>query len=154
MTSKSMRSFAGGLLVAASICGAVYYFDSEEERESTQTVEKVTDDEMKRKLTSEGYVIHTEKEYEEQLAELKSSQVVAEDKGPKEKIIYRSVLKVSKGMTSIDVGKNLKRSKIIADAKDFFDEVEKRGKANNLRPGSYVIDSEMTTDEIISKVFK
>lgn len=154
MTSKSMRSFAGGLLVAASICGAVYFFDSEEETTSTQTVEKVTDDEMKRKLTSEGYVIHTEKDYEEQLAELKSNQVVSEDKGPKEKIIYRSVLKVSKGMTSIDVGKNLKRSKIIADAQSFFDEVEKKGKANNLRPGSYVIDSEMTTDEIISIIFK
>lgn len=153
MTSKSMRSFAGGLLVAASICGAVYFFDSEE-KASTQTVEKLTEDEMKSKLTSEGYIIHTEKEYEEQLAELKSNQVVAEDKGTNEKIIYRSVLKVSKGMTSIDVGKNLKRSKIIADAQDFFNEVEKRGKANNLRPGSYVIDSEMTTEEIISIVFK
>ncbi|MGE7603806.1 aminodeoxychorismate lyase [Peribacillus sp. NPDC097675] len=153
MTSKSMRSFAGGLFVAAGICGAVYFFDTEETA-NTQTLEKLTVDEMKSKLTSEGYVIHTEKEYEEQLDELKSNQAVAEDKGPKEKIIYRSVLKVSKGMTSIDVGKNLKRSRIIADAKEFFDEVEKRGKANNLRPGSYVIDSEMTTEEIISKVFK
>ena len=152
MTSKSMRSFAGGMLVAAGICGAVYFFDSEETA-SSKTVEKLSDDEMKNKLTSEGYVIHTEKEYQEQLDELKANQEVAE-KGTSEKVIYRTVLKVTKGMTSIDVGKHLKRSKIIPNAQDFFNEVEKKGKANNLRPGSYVIDSEMETEEIISIIFK
>ena len=51
MTSKSMRSFAGGLIVAASICGAVY-FSGPSEATSKQTVEKPSEDEMKSLLTS------------------------------------------------------------------------------------------------------
>lgn len=152
MTSKSMRSFAGGLLVASGICGAVYYSDSDE-KATTQTTKELTTNEMKSLLSSEGYVIHTEEEWETQLADVTSKKDET-DAGETEKIIYRSVIKVSKGMTSIDVGKLLKRSKIIPNAQDFYNEVEKKGMANHLRPGSYVIDSEMTSDEIISTIFK
>ena len=46
MTAKSMRSFAGGLIVAASVCGAVYFFVLSEAT-SSQTVSKPSVDEMK-----------------------------------------------------------------------------------------------------------
>ncbi|MDV7767651.1 hypothetical protein ABES08_06230 [Peribacillus simplex] len=156
MTSKSMRSFAGGLIVAAGLCGAVYFFGPSE---ATGTPEKLTEDEMKESLASEGYVIHTEKEWEDQIAEAKSIKDKAEAekenvKEPTEKVIYRTVLRVSKGSTSIDVGKTLQKAKVIKNANKFSDEVEKKGKANGLRPGTYVVDSEMTTDKIISIIFK
>ncbi|MFB5281846.1 hypothetical protein [Peribacillus sp. Hz7] len=154
MTSKSMRSFAGGLLVATGLCGIVYFFGSTEAA-STQTTEQLSKDEMKDLLSSEGYVVHTEKEWEEQLAEVKSSKDKAEtETETKEKIVYRTVLKVSKGMTSIDVGKALQRARIIKSGQVFFDEVEKSGVENNLRPGTYVVQSDMTTEEIISVIFK
>ncbi|MFJ8245128.1 hypothetical protein [Peribacillus asahii] len=154
MTSKSMRSFAGGLLVATGLCGIVYFFGSTEAT-STQTTEQLSKDEMKDLLSSEGYVVHTEKEWEEQLAEVKSSKDKAEtETETKEKIVYRTVLKVSKGMTSIDVGKALQRARIIKSGQAFFDEVEKSGVENNLRPGTYVVQSDMTTEEIISVIFK
>ncbi|MFJ8265056.1 hypothetical protein [Peribacillus asahii] len=154
MTSKSMRSFAGGLLVATGLCGIVYFFGSTEAT-STQTTEQLSKDEMKDLLSSEGYVVHTEKEWEEQLAEVKSSKDKAEtETETKEKIVYRTVLKVSKGMTSIDVGKALQRARIIKSGQAFFDEVEKNGVENNLRPGTYVVQSDMTTEEIISVIFK
>lgn len=158
MTSKSMRSFAGGLLVATGLCGIVYFFGPTEAT-STQTTEQLSKDEMKDLLSSEGYVVHTEKEWEEQLAEVKSSKDKAETKTEtktetKEKIVYRTVLKVSKGMTSIDVGKALQRARIIKSGQAFFDEVEKSGVENNLRPGTYVVQSDMTTEEIISVIFK
>ena len=106
MTSKSMRSFAGGLVVAAGLCGAVYFFGP---GEATGTSEKLSEDEMKESLASEGYVIHSEKEWENQIAEAQSVKDKAEAeketvKEPTEKIIYRTVLTVSKGSTSIDVG--------------------------------------------------
>ncbi|USK58528.1 hypothetical protein [Peribacillus asahii] len=156
MTSKSMRSFAGGLLVAAGLCGAVYFFGPTEAT-STQTTEQLSKDEMKDLLSSEGYVIHTEKEWEEQLAEAKSSKDKAETEAKaetQEKIVYRTVLRVSKGMTSIDVGKNLQRARVIKSGQDFFNEVEQRGVENHLRPGTYVVQSDMTTEEIISVIFK
>src|SRR4051794_39036147 len=111
MTSKSMRSFAGGLIVAAGICGAVYFFGPSEAT-STPTVEKLSADEMKSLLTSEGYVIHTKKEWQKQLATVKADGDNAKT-GTKEKIIYRTNLSVSSGMTSIDVGRALQRTKII-----------------------------------------
>ncbi|MFJ8067437.1 hypothetical protein ACIQZD_00615 [Peribacillus sp. NPDC096447] len=156
MTSKSMRSFAGGLVVAAGLCGAVYFFGP---GEATGTSEKLSEDEIKESLASEGYVIHSEKEWEDQIAEAQSVKDKAEAeketvKEPTEKITYRTVLTVSKGSTSIDVGKNLQRAKVIKNANEFSDAVEKKGKANGLRPGTYVVDSAMTTEKIISIIFK
>lgn len=158
MTSKSMRSFAGGLIVAAGLCGAVYFFVP---GEATGTSEKLSEDDMKESLASEGYVIHSEKEWEDQIAEAEAIKDKAEAeaeketvKEPTEKIIYRTVLTVSKGSTSIDVGKTLQKAKVIKNAYGFSDEVEKKGKANGLRPGTYVVDSEMTTEKIISIIFK
>ncbi|MDM5359415.1 hypothetical protein [Peribacillus sp. ACCC06369] len=156
MTSKSMRSFAGGLIVAAGLCGGVYFFVP---GEATGTSEKLSEDDMKESLASEGYVIHSEKEWEDQIAEAEAIKDKAEAeketvKEPTEKIIYRTVLTVSKGSTSIDVGKNLQKAKVIKNAYGFSDEVEKKGKANGLRPGTYVVDSEMTTEKIISIIFK
>ncbi|MEE3953016.1 hypothetical protein [Peribacillus frigoritolerans] len=156
MTSKSMRSFAGGLVVAAGLCGAVYFFGP---GEATGTSEKLSKDAMKESLASEGYVIHSEKEWEDQIAEAQSIKDKAEAeketvKEPTEKIIYRTVLTVSKGSTSIDVGKTLQKAKVIKNANEFSDAVEKKGKANGLRPGTYVVDSAMTTEKIISIIFK
>ncbi|CAK6475329.1 endolytic transglycosylase MltG [Peribacillus castrilensis] len=156
MTSKSMRSFAGGLVVAAGLCGAVYFFGP---GEATGTSEKLSEDEMKESLASEGYVIHSEKEWEDQIAEAQSVKDKAEAeketvKEPTEKVIYRTVLTVSKGSTSIDVGKTLQKAKVIKNANEFSDAVEKKGKANGLRPGTYVVDSAMTTEKIISIIFK
>ncbi|MET1179504.1 hypothetical protein ABG775_16375 [Peribacillus simplex] len=156
MTSKSMRSFAGGIVVAAGLCGAVYFFGPSE---ATGTSEKLSEDEMKESLVSEGYVIHSEQEWEDQIAEAKSIKDKAEAekenvKEPTEKVIYRTVLKVSKGSTSIDVGKTLEKAKVIKNANDFSNAVEKKGKANGLRPGTYVVDSAMTTEKIISIIFK
>ncbi|RID89155.1 hypothetical protein D1953_00870 [Peribacillus asahii] len=156
MTSKSMRSFAGGLLVATGLCGAVYFFGPSEAT-STQTTEQLSKDEMKDLLSSEGYVVHTEKEWKEQLAEAKSSKDKAGTEAKaetQEKIVYRTVLRVSKGMTSIDVGKALQRARVIKSGQDFFNEVEKSGVENHLRPGTYVVQSDMTTEEIISVIFK
>ena len=54
MTAKSMRSFAGGLIVAAGVCGAVYFFGPGETT-SSQTADQPSVAEMKSLLTSEGY---------------------------------------------------------------------------------------------------
>lgn len=152
-----MRSFAGGLIVAAGVCGAVY-FSGSGERTSSQTVEQPSVDEMKSLLTSEGYIIHTEKEWNDQLASLNKTKVdnskVSTQEGTKDKIIYRTIVSVSKGMTSIDVGKALEKAKIIENGFKFSKEIEKRKLESDLRPGTYQVDSGMTMDEVIKAIFK
>lgn len=71
-----------------------------------------------------------------------------------EKVEYRTVLFVASGMTSIDVGNALVQSKIIPNAFEFSQEVERRGLANALKPGMYEVQSGMTMDEIIGTIFK
>ncbi|MBS4195654.1 hypothetical protein [Lederbergia citri] len=165
MTYKSMRSFAGGLIVAASMCGAVYYFGPNE-ADNAQAVEKPSIDEMKSMLVSEGYVIHSEEEWHEQEAAVKAAKDSAQEKEKpeekveekagevKEKIIYRTMVTVTPGMTSIDVGKALERAKIIDSGMKFFNEVEKQGLSKDLRPGTFEVESGMTMKEIISIIFK
>lgn len=149
MKAEKMRSLAAGLIIAASLCGAVYYLGSNETASKTVT-EKMSEDEMKSSLASKGYVVHTEEEWNKQLAAAKP----AEQKPNEEKIVYRTMLTVTLGMTSIDVGKALEKAHIIKSAKDFFNEVEKRGVSTKLRPGTYDLESGMTTDEIIKAIFK
>ncbi|USK55956.1 endolytic transglycosylase MltG [Cytobacillus solani] len=153
MKAEKMRSFAAGLMIAAGLCGAVYYLGSDETTTATENktvTSKMSEDEMISLLASKGFVVHTEEEWNKQLAAEKE----AEKKPNEEKVVYRTVLTVTLGMTSIDVGKALEKAHIIKSAKEFFNEVEKRGVSTKLRPGSYDLESGMTEDQIIKTIFK
>ncbi|PFA61719.1 hypothetical protein CN378_22200 [Bacillus sp. AFS015802] len=164
MTSNSLRSFAAGILIATSLIGAVYLFGPSEAKstgkEEPAKVEKLSEDEMVKKLTSKGYVIHTEYQWNKQLEAMNEKQE-DKDEAPNKKdektdgkVIYKTMLTVSTGMTSIDVGNALEKANIIKSGLDFYKEVEKRGVENDLRPGTFEVESGMTTDEIISTIFK
>lgn len=159
VTSNSLRSFAGGILIATSLIGAVYLFGPSEAsstgKEEPAEVQKLSEDEMVKKLTSKGYVIHTEDQWNKQLKAMNEKQEEkASDKKDDGKVVYKTMLTVSTGMTSIDVGNALEQANIIKDGLDFYKEVEKRGLENELRPGTFDVESGMTTDEIISAIFK
>lgn len=158
LTSNSLRSFAGGILIATSLIGAVYLFGPSEAsstgKEEPAEVQKLSEDEMVKKLTSKGYVIHTEDQWNKQLKDMNEKQEEASDKKDDGKVVYKTMLTVSTGMTSIDVGNALEKANIIKDGLDFYKEVEKRGLENELRPGTFDVESGMSTDEIISAIFK
>ncbi len=162
VTSNSLRSFAAGLLIATSLIGAVYLFGPSEAKstakEESVKVERPSEDDMVKQLTSKGYVVHTEEQWNKQLAAMNEKQQgESEDKKDQKsdgKIIYRTMLTVSTGMTSIDVGNALEKANIIKSGLDFYKEVENRGLENDLRPGTFEVESGMTTDEIISTIFK
>jgi hypothetical protein len=167
MTPNSLRSFAAGLLAAAILTGSVYLFgpseakSTEKPSDKTEKAEKLSKEEMIEQLTAEGYVINTEEEWSKQLAAAAKSSEKKDDKAEKktddktgEKVVYRTILTVSMGMTSIDVGNALEKAHIIESGIQFYKDVENRGLENELRPGTFEIESGMTTDEIISVIFK
>ena len=162
MTPNSLRSFALGLLIATTLISAVYIFGPSEAKSTEKTTKTVnsaqlSEDEMIDQLASKGFVIHTEEEWKNFLANNAKSTEKAEKKSEKksdENIVYRTILTVSSGMTSIDVGNALEKGNIIDSGIDFYKEVEKRGLENDLRPGTFEIESGMTTDEMISIIFK
>lgn len=167
MTASTMRSFAAGLLAAAALVAIVYFLSPAEakttEAKETEETKALTDDEMKAKLTEKDYVILKEDEWTKQLAEAKASAEPEKTEEPAkeeeketaaEKVVYRTMLTVTSGMTSIDVGDALERANVIKNGNDFFNEVEKRGLSNELRPGTFEVESGMTMDELISVIFK
>ncbi|WP_240190050.1 endolytic transglycosylase MltG [Bacillus sp. P14.5] len=163
--TNTLRSFSAGLLIATSTIGAVYLFGpstAESTEKTAGTVEKkvLSEDEMIEKLVSGGFVVHTEEEWNKQLAEASNNKVAEEKQVDKEnqtteeKVVYRAILSVSMGMTSIDVGNALEKAKIIDDGLEFYKEVEKRGLENELKPGTFEFESGMSMEEIISTIFK
>ncbi|TYS15475.1 endolytic transglycosylase MltG [Rossellomorea vietnamensis] len=165
MMTNTLRSFASGLLIATTTIGAVYLFGpstAESTAKPAKSMEKqiLSEDEMIEQLASNGFVIHTEEEWNKQLASASANKETEEKQGEKEKktaeekVVYRAILSVSMGMTSIDVGNALEKAKIIKDGMEFYKEVEKRGLENELRPGTFEFESGMSMEEIISTIFK
>ncbi|MGM0846347.1 MAG: hypothetical protein ACQEUT_15330 [Bacillota bacterium] len=165
MMTNTLRSFAAGLLIATTLIGAVYLFgpaaaESTDRPAKEVKAEVLSENEMIEQLVSNGFVIHTEDEWKEQLTKASANgkneekQDENEKKTTEERIVYRAILSVSMGMTSIDVGNALEKAKIIEDGMKFYEEVENRGLENELRPGTFEFQSGMSMEEIISIIFE
>ncbi len=159
MKFNRLSSLAAGILIATSISGAVYFLGDSgspskavEKPTETKVKAELSDTEMKDKLTASGYIVQKKEDYDKSIATAKADgQKAAADK----KIVYRAVIGVSQGMTSIDVGKMLEKGKIIkGSAYQFSKAVEKKKVENKLRPGTFIVDSDMSNDEIIAAIFK
>jgi hypothetical protein len=166
MKFNVVSSFAAGILVASTICGAVYFTEdpvvskaaSKPTETEHKTVAQPTETEMKDQLLAAGYIVQPKADYDKTLESAKKAAAkVTTDSAANtnsQKIAYRAFISVTQGMTSIDVGKMLVKSKIINDAFKFSQDVEKKGVEKNLRPGTFVVDTEMTNDQIIATIFK
>ncbi|MGM9927784.1 MAG: hypothetical protein ACI35P_07515 [Bacillus sp. (in: firmicutes)] len=161
MTTKIIRSFAAGILLATGVCGAVYFFGSSEATNDDQAAEQVTvkptEEEMKSTLTSNGYVVLTEEELQKQLAAAEAKKEESsntQEQTETDAVVYRTMITVTSGMTSIDLGDALVSAKIISSRQEFVDAVEKKGLVQNLRPGTFEVQSDMTLDEVISALYK
>ena len=166
MKFNVVSSFAAGILLASSICGAVYFTEdpvvTKAAAKPTKTEQKTvvqptqpTETEMKDKLLAAGYVVQPKAEYDKTLeAAKKAASTASTATNGSQKIAYRSVITVTQGMTSIDVGKMLEKAKIVPDDFKFSKDVEKKGVEKNLRPGTFVVDTEMNYDQIIATIFK
>ncbi|WP_276211205.1 aminodeoxychorismate lyase [Heyndrickxia coagulans] len=153
---NKLSSFAAGILLATAVTGAVYFSetgkaaDNTVKKTNTAETAKLSNSQMKDKLEHAGYVVQTKAAYDKDLADAKSST----EKSVKTKTVNRVVFQVTDGMTSIDVGKLLEKANIVDDAFQFSKDVEKKGVENHLRPGTYVVDSTMSYDKVISTIFK
>lgn len=166
MRFNVVSSFAAGILLASSICGAVYFSEdpvvtkaaAKPTKTEQKTVVQPTEAEMKDMLLAAGYVVQPKAEYDQTLDEAKKAATTAANaanaNNNSKKIAYRAVITVTQGMTSIDVGKMLEKAKIVPDDFKFSQDVEKKGVEKNLRPGTFTVDTEMTYDQVIATIFK
>lgn len=162
MRINLLSSFAAGILITTTICSAVYFTGGSDDDQKaaaktseTKVAEKVqlSAGEMKEKLETEGYVVLTKADYDKNLKEAKGSEQ-KETKAEEGKTVTKVIVNVSDGMTSIDVGNALVGAGFIPNAFEFSKTVESKGVENKLRAGAYVVDSQMSVDEVIATIFK
>lgn len=148
MRINLLSSFAAGVLLTTSICSVVYLTDDtstkKEDNHKTITVQPSVK-EMEQKLVAKGYVVQKKADYEKSL---KAANAKAA------KTVTKVTVNVTEGMTSIDVGNVLVPSGIVSNAFEFSKNIEQRGLSNKLRPGTYVVDTEMSFDQVVSTIFK
>ncbi|WP_179301858.1 aminodeoxychorismate lyase [Neobacillus jeddahensis] len=164
MKINFLSSFASGILIATTIFGTVYFVDrGNDDKAATQSTTEVktvkvssSDKEMKKALESSGYVVQKKSEYDKTISDAKAASQ-KQDKPAEDastKTVTKVIVNVSDGMTSIDVGNMLVQAKMIPNAYDFSKEIEQKGLENKLRPGVYIVDSEMSHDAVIGAIFK
>ncbi|MFP5108064.1 aminodeoxychorismate lyase [Neobacillus sp. C211] len=162
MKFNVVSSFAAGILLASTICGAVYFTEDPEvtkaapkpTKSEQKTVVQPTEAEMKDKLLTAGYIVQPKADYDKTIEATKKAASAASANNNSKKIVYRAVISVTQGMTSIDVGRMLEKAKIVPDDFKFSRDVERKGVEKNLRPGTFTVDTEMTYDQVISTIFK
>jgi cell division protein YceG involved in septum cleavage len=162
MRINLLSSFAAGILMTTTICGAVYFSDKSNvpkvsaKTPDNHTIVKVqsSEKEMKKKLVTKGYVVQTKAEYDKKMKDAQSSEQNQASPEDNKKTVTRVIVNVSNGMTSIDVGNILVQANLIPNALKFSQDIENKGLENKLRPGSFVVDSEMSYDQVISTIFK
>ncbi|MGG1675252.1 aminodeoxychorismate lyase [Neobacillus sp. NRS-1170] len=163
MRINLLSSFAAGILITTAICGTVYFTDNSKVAKASAKpaakpaeTQTLSEKEMKEKLAAAGYVIQTKAEYDKSVKEAKTSvqkQTPAED-NKSTKTVTKLIVNVSEGMTSIDVGNMLVKAGMVQNAFDFSKVIEKRELTDKLRPGVFVVDSNMTFDQIVGTIFK
>ncbi|WP_223590665.1 endolytic transglycosylase MltG [Neobacillus bataviensis] len=161
MRINLLSSFAAGILITTAICGTVYFTDNSKVAKASAKpaeiqIHTLSEKEMKEKLAAAGYVIQTKAEYDKSVKDAKTAtqkQTPAED-AKSTKAVTKLIVNVSEGMTSIDVGNMLVKAGLVPNAFNFSKDIEKRGLMNKLRPGTFVVDSNMTYDQIVGTIFK
>jgi hypothetical protein len=158
MRINLLSSFAAGILLTTSICSVVYLTHDHASTKTKETDKTITMQpsvkEMEKKLVAKGYIVQKKADYDKNLKaakDAKTKQAATENDKPSKTVV---TVNVTEGMTSFDVGKMLIPTKIVSDAFEFSQIIEQRGLSNKLRPGTYVVDSEMTFDQVLSTIFK
>ena len=162
MKINALSSFAAGMLITTTICGAVYLSSKNDVSKAANTpdvtaaAEKVqpSNEEMTKQLEAQGFVVQTKAEDEKQVEDAKASVQTKPAAADASKSVTRVVVNVSDGMTSIDVGRVLQAANMVKNAFDFSKDIEAKGLENKLRPGVFVVDSKMTYDQIVATIFK
>ncbi|MEH7438607.1 aminodeoxychorismate lyase [Neobacillus drentensis] len=158
MRINLLSSFAAGILLTTSICSVVYLTTDHASTKTKETDKTITVQpsvkEMEKKLVAKGYIVQKKADYDKNskaTKDAKTKQAATENDKPSKTVV---TVNVTEGMTSFDVGKMLIPTKIVSDAFEFSQIIEQRGLSNKLRPGTYVVDSEMTFDQVLSTIFK
>ncbi|PAD24659.1 hypothetical protein CHH55_17945 [Niallia circulans] len=160
MKKHSLRSFAIGMLLSASIIGSFYYYLENKGQEHAM----ISVSEATSYLQKKGFTVLAEDEYnnlQKQIAEKKQEQAKSAAKEKKqeepkeeqhENIAY--TLKVKSGMSISQIAELLYKEKIVKDQEEFETYLIDNGYHTKIQVGSFPLTSDMSHKKIAETLTK
>ncbi|MBM7646371.1 cell division protein YceG involved in septum cleavage [Scopulibacillus daqui] len=144
MTKRGMRGFAAGMLVACGIIAFFYYqIFQPANGGKTNSSETLTSKNVHKFLLDHHLVAVDQKEYHH----LQKSKPHKNNK-----VIYRTRLYITSGMSTEDIAGNLQEFKIIKNKKDFLKYLKEHNLEEKIQPGHYDLGNNMSLAEIVNKI--
>ncbi|WP_312092174.1 hypothetical protein [Niallia sp.] len=162
MKKQSLRSFAIGMLITASIIGSFYFY--QEKKDQAETVLNVTD--ASTYLQQKGFIVLSDAEYEDlqkSIEEKKQSQEKTaaeanekkqEESKEQEQESYAYTLKVKSGMSISTIATLLYKNKIVEDQEEFETYLIDNDYHKKIQVGSFRLTNEMSYKKIAEKLTK
>lgn len=162
MKKQSLRSFAIGMLLSASLLGSYYFYqESKNQKQSNLNVPDATTF-----LQKEGFIVLSDSEYndlqktiEQSREEQAKSDVEVNEKKQEEseeekQEVYSYTLKVKSGMSISKIVELLYKNKIIKDPENLEKYLIDNGYHKKIQVGSFHLTSEMSNKKIAEKLTK
>ncbi|MCM3360883.1 MULTISPECIES: hypothetical protein [Niallia] len=155
MKRQSLRSFAIGMLLSASVIGSYYFY-----MEKTQQDENfLNTNDATTYLKKQGFIVLSNVEYEElnkSIEENKQEQAKSdteannkqEEAGKEAQETYSYTLKVKSGMSISTIAELLYKNKIVKDQEEFETYLIDNDYHTKIQVGSFRLTSEMSHKKI------
>ncbi|WP_088102470.1 endolytic transglycosylase MltG [Halalkalibacter urbisdiaboli] len=147
MNRYVLRGLASGILLTTVLFGYLYVSGTFIDTSLQVSEDPLTVDEMIVELEKEGYYVSVEAP----IANPPTEETVDErpnHASPESVTVYTTVLRITSGMTSRDVAKQLVRGQIIEDEQAFLNYMQSTNRNKIIRTGEYEIRSNMSVEEI------
>ena len=133
------RAFAAGILFATTILAIVHYTNDKQKQNDA--------------ISQQQYeqLVAERNQLADALEKLKKEK---EKTTPSQKETYIYTLTIAKGEASLDIANRLKQAHIIDDAQSFLTYLDTHQLTRAVRPGTYVVTSDMSYEQIARKVTK
>lgn len=162
MKKQSLRSFAIGMLLSASMLGSYYFYqESKNQEQSSLNVPEATTF-----LQKEGFIVLSDSEYndlqktieqskqEQAKTDVEANEKKQEESKEEKQETYSYTLKVKSGMSISKITELLFENKIVKDPKKLETFLIDNGYHTKIQVGSFRLTSEMSNKKIAEKLTK
>ena len=158
MNKMSLQAFSAGIIFATAILAGYYYVNDIHEKPTFTTAD------AKKLLEAEGYSIskntsQSESQLEKppvKIEDITKNKLDKEDNKEvkKEEKVISYILKVKSKMTTSEIAELLEDEKIIDDATEFLDYMNKKDLSRKVQIGEYIVSSNMSYKELCELLTK
>ncbi|MGG3842595.1 endolytic transglycosylase MltG [Anoxybacillus kestanbolensis] len=134
---RTTRAFAAGILFATTILAIVHYTNDKQKQNDA--------------ISQQQYeqLVAERNQLADALEKLKKEKTT-----PSQKETYIYTLTIAKGEASRDIANRLEQAHIIDDAQSFLTYLDTHQLTRAVRPGTYVVTSDMSYEQIARKITK